>query len=168
MLSTPRATNLEWVFDGERRRSVWDFLPSTKCFARVDFCWLRCELLFAASSPLLTSFCYQSVRPSFDSSPEREGIPRRSSSARSIKMKGGVRGDIQVMQGHKIVADGWAGACNPHPHPRPPLTHTLAHTYNRNCSIWNARFSTRSSRTDRRTQIKNIFAQHTNLCYIFA
>ena len=25
----------------------------------------------------------------------------------------------QVTQGHNIVADGWAGASNPHPHPNP-------------------------------------------------
>ena len=32
----------------------------------------------------------------------------------------------QVTRGHNIVADGWAGASNPHPHPNPPLT--LKHT----------------------------------------
>ena len=26
----------------------------------------------------------------------------------------------QVMRGHNIVADGWAGASNPHPLPMPP------------------------------------------------
>ena len=26
----------------------------------------------------------------------------------------------QVTRGHNIVADGWAGASNPHPHPMPP------------------------------------------------
>ena len=32
----------------------------------------------------------------------------------------------QVTRGHNIVADGWAGASNPHPHPNP--IHTLTHT----------------------------------------
>ena len=32
----------------------------------------------------------------------------------------------QVTRGHNIVADGWAGASNPHPHPDPPPT--LKHT----------------------------------------
>ena len=32
----------------------------------------------------------------------------------------------QVTRGHNIVADGWAGASNPHPHPNPPPT--LKHT----------------------------------------
>ena len=27
--------------------------------------------------------------------------------------------NLQVMQGHNIVADGWAGAANPHPNPTP-------------------------------------------------
>ena len=26
----------------------------------------------------------------------------------------------QVMRAHNIVADGWAGASNPHPYPNPP------------------------------------------------
>ena len=26
----------------------------------------------------------------------------------------------QVMHGHNVVADWWAGAANPHPHPTPP------------------------------------------------
>ena len=28
----------------------------------------------------------------------------------------------QVTRGHNIVADGWAGASNPHPHPNPSTT----------------------------------------------
>ena len=28
----------------------------------------------------------------------------------------------QVTRGHNIVADGWAGAANPHPHPTPHPT----------------------------------------------
>jgi len=32
----------------------------------------------------------------------------------------------QVTRGHNIVADGWAGASNPHPHPNP--SPTLKHT----------------------------------------
>ena len=32
----------------------------------------------------------------------------------------------QVTRGHNIVADGWARASNPHPHPNPP--NTLKHT----------------------------------------
>ena len=31
-----------------------------------------------------------------------------------------------MTRGHNIVADGWAGASNPHPHPNPPPT--LKHT----------------------------------------
>ena len=33
----------------------------------------------------------------------------------------------QVTRGHNIVADGWAGASNPHPHPNPHPTHTNIH-----------------------------------------
>ena len=29
----------------------------------------------------------------------------------------------QVTRGHNIVANGWAGASNPHPHPNPPQTY---------------------------------------------
>ena len=29
----------------------------------------------------------------------------------------------QVTRGHNTVADGWAGASNPHPHPNPHPTH---------------------------------------------
>ena len=44
----------------------------------------------------------------------------------------------QVMRGHNIVADGWAGASNPHPHPKPhPPTHK--HTIKK---YLNARFPT--------------------------
>ena len=32
----------------------------------------------------------------------------------------------QVTRGHNIVAEGWAGASNPYPHPNPPPT--LKHT----------------------------------------
>ena len=46
-------------------------------------------------------------------------------------------------RGHNIVADGWAGAANPQPHPKPttypPPTHS--HTNNTNCSIINTHFS---------------------------
>ena len=55
----------------------------------------------------------------------------------------------QVTRGHNIVADGWAGASNPHPYPipLPTLTHTK--------SIKNARFPTFQlddpGRTDGRT-----------------
>ena len=30
----------------------------------------------------------------------------------------------QGTRGHNVVADGWAGAYNPHPHPHPPQTHS--------------------------------------------
>ena len=30
----------------------------------------------------------------------------------------------QVTRGRNIIADGWAGVCNPHLHPRPPHSHT--------------------------------------------
>ena len=49
--------------------------------------------------------------------------------------------------GHNIVADGWAGANNPHSHPPPPNTHT--HTQRHpipSCSIINAHFCTFNSR----------------------
>ena len=56
----------------------------------------------------------------------------------------------QVTRGHNIVADGWAGASNPRPHPNPPPT--LKHTQK---SIENARFPTFKlddpGPTDRRT-----------------
>ena len=38
--------------------------------------------------------------------------------------KGLVLGSHQVTRDYNIVADGWAGASNPHPHPMPPPTHT--------------------------------------------
>ena len=31
----------------------------------------------------------------------------------------------QVTRGHNIIADGWAGTCNSHPHPRPHHTQTI-------------------------------------------
>ena len=58
----------------------------------------------------------------------------------------------QVTRGHNIIADGWAGASNPHPHPRPPHTHSHTHTIAPAASKMRVfAFSTRSSRTDRRT-----------------
>ena len=55
----------------------------------------------------------------------------------------------QVTQGHNIVADRWAGASNHHPHLMrpPPLTHIPIKHLKRLFF----HFSTRSSRTDRRT-----------------
>ena len=52
----------------------------------------------------------------------------------------------QVVRGHNIVTDGWAGAHNPKPDPNPTSNHscqtlTHPHTYNNNYSIINARFS---------------------------
>ena len=35
----------------------------------------------------------------------------------------------QAMRGHIIVADGWAGASNPHPHPTPHQTPLLSQTH---------------------------------------
>ena len=35
----------------------------------------------------------------------------------------------QVTRGHKIVADGWAGAANPHPHPMPHPTSLPTQTH---------------------------------------
>ena len=35
------------------------------------------------------------------------------------EMKGKREEIEQVTRGHNIVADGWAGAANPHPHPTP-------------------------------------------------
>ena len=47
------------------------------------------------------------------------------------------------MQGHNIVADGWAGASNPKPHPNhtPNTPPTPSHTNNTNRSILNTRLS---------------------------
>ena len=39
----------------------------------------------------------------------------------------------QVTRGHNIVADGWAGASNPHPHPNPPPP--LKHTPNKSKTL---------------------------------
>ena len=33
-----------------------------------------------------------------------------------------------VTRGHNIVADGWVGALDPHPHPRPPQMHSRTQT----------------------------------------
>ena len=52
----------------------------------------------------------------------------------------------QVTRGHNIVADGWAGASNPHPHPMPPHQHTYPKKHLK-CSFFH--FSTRALRTDR-------------------
>ena len=54
----------------------------------------------------------------------------------------------QVTRGHNIVADGWAGASNPHPHPMPPHQHTYPKKYLKRSFF---HFSTRGLRTDRRT-----------------
>ena len=40
----------------------------------------------------------------------------------------------QVTRGHNIVADGWAGAANPHPHPTPHPTHLPIHRHTRKAS----------------------------------
>ena len=54
-----------------------------------------------------------------------------------------------MTRGHNIVADGWAGASNPHPHPNPPPTKNIHEKY------LNARFPTFQlddpGRTDGRT-----------------
>ena len=55
----------------------------------------------------------------------------------------------QVMRGHNIVADGWAGASNPIHTPNPTLSHANIHKTYQKCSFLN--FSTRSPRTDGRT-----------------
>ena len=51
----------------------------------------------------------------------------------------------QVTRGHNIVADGWAGASNPHPHPMPPHQHTYPKKYLKRSFF---HFSTRGLRTD--------------------
>ena len=52
-----------------------------------------------------------------------------------------------VMRGYNIVADGWAGVSNPHPHPKATPPHSQPNT-----SIYNARFTTfRLVLTDGRT-----------------
>ena len=49
---------------------------------------------------------------------------KRKKEINEIKNKGKIV--KQVTRGHNIVADGWAGASNPHPHQKPPpsLKHT--------------------------------------------
>ena len=41
----------------------------------------------------------------------------------------------QVTRGHNIVADGWAGASNPHPHPT-PTPHLNLHKKYLKCSFF--------------------------------
>ena len=40
----------------------------------------------------------------------------------------------QVTRGHNIVADGWAGAANPHPHPTPHPTPLPTQTHTQKAS----------------------------------
>ena len=40
----------------------------------------------------------------------------------------------QVTRGHNIVADGWAGATNPHPHPTPHPTPLPTQTHTQKAS----------------------------------
>ena len=54
----------------------------------------------------------------------------------------------QVTRGHNIVADGWAGAANPHPHPTPLPTQT--HTQKASKTLIFPLFDS-FSRTDRPT-----------------
>ena len=42
--------------------------------------------------------------------------------------------DKQVTRGHNIVADGWAGAANPHPLPTPHPTRLPAQTHTQKAS----------------------------------
>ena len=57
----------------------------------------------------------------------------------------------QLTRGHNIVADGWAGAFNPHPHPNP--LPTLKHTQKVSKTLVFPRFNsmTPDGRTDRPT-----------------
>ena len=78
----------------------------------------------------------------------------------------------QVTRGHNIVADGWAGVCNPQPHPnhtpKPPPTHSP--TNKTNCSTLNTRFSRFqcerdiSSVTDRQTNGPTDKASYRVVC----
>ena len=54
----------------------------------------------------------------------------------------------QVTRGHNIVADGWAGASNPHPHPN--LSPTLKHTQKVSKTLVFPLFNSMTM-TDRRT-----------------
>ena len=54
----------------------------------------------------------------------------------------------QVMRGHNIISDGWAGASNPHPHPMPPQQHAYPKKQLKRSFF---HFSTRGLRTDGRT-----------------
>ena len=40
----------------------------------------------------------------------------------------------QVTRGHNIVADGWAGASNPHPHPDPPQHSNIHNKSSKDCT----------------------------------
>ena len=62
----------------------------------------------------------------------------------------------QVTRGHNIVADGWAGASNPHSQSTPP-TSILTHTYTK--SIVNARFLTFFfMQPNRLTDVQSLFS----------
>ena len=54
----------------------------------------------------------------------------------------------QVTLGHNIIADGWAGASNPHPHPMPPPSTPKPKKASKTLVF---QFSTRGLRTDRWT-----------------
>ena len=61
-----------------------------------------------------------------------------------------------MTQGHNIVADGWAGASNPHPHPTP------IHKKHLKCSL--SHFSTTDRRTDQRTDQRTDKASYKVAC----
>ena len=58
-----------------------------------------------------------------------EHVRDRDQDARQIPKDG-----QQVTRGHNIVADGWAGAVNPHPHPMPHPTPFPTQTHTRKAS----------------------------------
>jgi len=84
-------------------------------------------------------------------------IQEENQAEREIEIESEKKEKEQVTRGHNIVADGWAGASNPQPHPNPTLNSPPTHTQTQcnNCSIMNARFShfqlERDGRTDGRT-----------------
>ena len=70
-----------------------------------------------------------------------------------------------MTRGHNIVADGWAGAANPHPHPMPypTLFPTQTHTQKASKTLVCPLFDS-WSRTDRRTDRRTDKASYRVAC----
>ena len=68
----------------------------------------------------------------------------------------------QVTRGHNIVADGWAGASKPHPHPKAPPT--LKHTQKVSKMLVFNSITMTDQRTDRRTDRRTDKASYRVAC----